>query len=56
MESVRAIHKAIDLGVKFLYTADACGTGHSEEVLGRALGHTKGIKPTDKFRRTLSAA
>jgi aryl-alcohol dehydrogenase-like predicted oxidoreductase len=36
-ESVRAIHRALDLGVTFFDTADAYGTGHSERVLGRAL-------------------
>ncbi|MFI2199695.1 aldo/keto reductase [Streptomyces sp. NPDC020192] len=37
-ESVRAIHRALDLGVTFFDTADCYGTGHSEEILGRALG------------------
>ncbi|MEU1302153.1 aldo/keto reductase [Streptomyces shenzhenensis] len=37
-ESVRAVHRALDLGVTFFDTADTYGTGHSEEVLGRALG------------------
>jgi aryl-alcohol dehydrogenase-like predicted oxidoreductase len=37
-ESVRAIHRALDLGVTFFDTADTYGTGHSEHVLGRALG------------------
>lgn len=37
-ESVAAIHRALDLGVTFFDTADAYGTGHSERVLGRALG------------------
>lgn len=36
-ESVRAIRRAVDLGVNFFDTADAYGTGHSEEVLGEAL-------------------
>lgn len=36
-ESVTAIRRAVDLGVTFFDTADAYGTGHSEEVLGRAL-------------------
>jgi len=36
-ESVRAIHRALDLGVTFLDTADVYGCGHSERVLGRAL-------------------
>jgi aryl-alcohol dehydrogenase-like predicted oxidoreductase len=37
-ESVRAIRRALDLGVTFFDTADAYGTGHSERVLARALG------------------
>ncbi len=36
-ESIRAIRRAVDLGVNFFDTADAYGTGHSEEVLGEAL-------------------
>ena len=36
-ESVRAIRRALDLGVTFFDTADAYGAGHSERVLGRAL-------------------
>lgn len=37
-ESTRAIRRAVELGVTFFDTADAYGTGHSERVLGRALG------------------
>jgi aryl-alcohol dehydrogenase-like predicted oxidoreductase len=36
-ESVRAVRRALDLGVTFFDTADVYGAGHSEEVLGRAL-------------------
>jgi aryl-alcohol dehydrogenase-like predicted oxidoreductase len=36
-ESVRAIRRALELGVTFFDTADVYGTGHSEEILGRAL-------------------
>ncbi|RMI44852.1 aldo/keto reductase [Streptomyces triticirhizae] len=36
-ESVRAIHRALDLGVTFFDTANVYGAGHSEEVLGRAV-------------------
>jgi aryl-alcohol dehydrogenase-like predicted oxidoreductase len=36
-ESVRAIHRALELGVTFFDTADVYGTGHSERVLARAL-------------------
>jgi aryl-alcohol dehydrogenase-like predicted oxidoreductase len=37
-ESIRAIQRALDLGVTFFDTADAYGAGHSERVLGKALG------------------
>jgi aryl-alcohol dehydrogenase-like predicted oxidoreductase len=39
-ESTRAIHAAVDAGVRFFDTAQAYGAGHSEDVLGQALqGH-----------------
>jgi aryl-alcohol dehydrogenase-like predicted oxidoreductase len=37
-ESTRAIHAALDLGVTFFDTANVYGAGHSERVLGAALG------------------
>ncbi|MEV4199986.1 aldo/keto reductase [Micromonospora globbae] len=36
-ESVRAIRRALDLGVTLFDTADTYGAGHGERVLGRAL-------------------
>jgi myo-inositol catabolism protein IolS len=36
-ESIRTIHKALDLGVTLFDTAEAYGRGRSEEVLGRGL-------------------
>lgn len=36
-ESVRAIRRAIDLGVNFFDTSDAYGCGHSEHILGQAI-------------------
>lgn len=36
-ESVRALHRAMELGVTLFDTADCYGTGHSEKVLGRAV-------------------
>ena len=36
-ESVRAIRRAVELGVTFFDTADVYGAGHSERVLGKAL-------------------
>jgi aryl-alcohol dehydrogenase-like predicted oxidoreductase len=35
-ESVRALHRALDLGITFFDTANVYGAGHSERVLGRA--------------------
>ncbi len=36
-ESIRTLHRAIELGVDFFDTAEAYGAGHNEELLGRAL-------------------
>lgn len=36
-ESINAIHRAYELGVNFLDTADCYGVGHSEEVVGKAI-------------------
>lgn len=36
-ESVATIHLALDRGVNFLDTADMYGTGHNEELVGRAI-------------------
>jgi len=36
-ESVRALHKAIDLGLNFMDTALAYGEGHSEKLIGQVL-------------------
>ncbi|MCP5095790.1 MAG: aldo/keto reductase [Chloroflexi bacterium] len=36
-ESIRAIHAALDLGVKFIDTANNYGAGHSETIVGKAI-------------------
>mgnify|MGYP001952047167 FL=1 len=36
-ESIATIHRALDLGVTFLDTADMYGVGRNEELVGRAL-------------------
>lgn len=36
-ESIRAIHCALDLGIKFFDTAANYGCGHSERILGKAI-------------------
>lgn len=38
LESIAAIHAALDAGINFFDTAAVYGLGHSEEVLGKALG------------------
>ena len=34
-ESMKALHRAVDLGVNFIDTADVYGDGHSESLVGR---------------------
>ena len=41
-ESIATIHRAIDLGVDFLDTADIYGIGRNEELVGRALRGRRG--------------
>ncbi len=36
-EAVATIHRAVDIGVTFIDTADIYGNGHNEELVGRAL-------------------
>jgi aryl-alcohol dehydrogenase-like predicted oxidoreductase len=36
-ESTRVVHRALDLGVTLLDTADLYGNGHNEELVGRAI-------------------
>lgn len=36
-QSIATIHRALDLGVNFLDTADMYGVGHNEELIGRAI-------------------
>jgi aryl-alcohol dehydrogenase-like predicted oxidoreductase len=49
-ESTEAIQRGLELGITFFDTADAYGTGHSELVLGRALGtRRKDVAIATKF-------
>ena len=49
-DSIRAIHRALDLGLNFFDTADAYGAGHSERILGQALkGHREEVIIATKF-------
>src|SRR5579885_98836 len=36
-ESIRTIHRALELGITFLDTADMYGSGRNEELVGRAI-------------------
>src|SRR5438067_2491624 len=43
-ESIRAIHRALDLGITFFDTAAIYGEGHNETLVGRGLGaRRKGV-------------
>src|SRR6267142_3755124 len=45
VDSVAAIHRALEIGVNWIDTAAAYGTGHSEEVVARALKEWRGSRP-----------
>lgn len=40
-ESIKALHRAIELGVNFIDTALVYGDGHSERLIGKVLKETK---------------
>ncbi|MEU5582119.1 aldo/keto reductase [Streptomyces huasconensis] len=40
-QSIATIHRALDLGVTLLDTSDFYGTGHNEELIGRALAGSR---------------
>jgi aryl-alcohol dehydrogenase-like predicted oxidoreductase len=49
-QSVRVIHRALDLGVSMLDTAMSYGQGHNEELIARALhGRTDQVQIATKF-------
>ncbi|MEI7809828.1 MAG: aldo/keto reductase [Verrucomicrobiota bacterium] len=41
-ESIRALHRALDLGCNFIDTAQGYGDGHSEQIIGRVLKERRG--------------
>jgi aryl-alcohol dehydrogenase-like predicted oxidoreductase len=48
--STKAIHAAVDLGIRFFDTADVYGAGHGETLLGSALqGRTEKVFVATKF-------
>ena len=40
-ESIATIHRALDLGVTFIDTADLYGAGHNEVLVGRGIAHRR---------------
>ncbi len=51
-ESVRAIHRGLEMGITFWDTANVYGTGHSEKLLGLALaGRRERVVLATKFGR-----
>jgi aryl-alcohol dehydrogenase-like predicted oxidoreductase len=53
-ESIRTVHRAIDLGVTFFDTATAYGQGHNETLLGKAIaGRREGLVIASKFANRL---
>jgi aryl-alcohol dehydrogenase-like predicted oxidoreductase len=56
-ESVRAIHRALDLGITLFDTADVYGCGHSERILARALkGQREEVVLVTKFGHVFDEA
>src|SRR6266478_2862352 len=54
-ESLAALHRAIDLGVNFIDTADVYGDGHSERLVGLVLRErSEAIRVATKAGRRLS--
>jgi aryl-alcohol dehydrogenase-like predicted oxidoreductase len=48
--SIATIHRALDLGVTFIDTADVYGAGHNEVLVGRGLaGHRDEVQLATKF-------
>ena len=41
-ESIRTIHRAMDMGMNFLDTADVYGLGRNEELVGKAIRDRRG--------------
>ncbi len=56
-ESAAALRRALELGITFFDTADVYGTGHSEQVVGRALaGHRDEVVIATKFGNVFDPA
>lgn len=55
-ESKAAIAAAVDAGIRFFDTADVYGAGHSEKVLGEAIGNNHDIVIATKFGNNFDEA
>ena len=44
-DSIAAVHRSLELGVNWIDTAPVYGTGHSEEIVARALKEWRGSRP-----------
>jgi aryl-alcohol dehydrogenase-like predicted oxidoreductase len=56
-ESIATIHRALELGVDFVDTADVYGAGHNEELVGQALeGRRDQVVLATKFGNVLRGA
>ncbi|MFX0087240.1 MAG: aldo/keto reductase [Candidatus Hodarchaeota archaeon] len=55
-ESIKTVHKALNLGINFFDTADVYGCGHSEKILGQALkDHREEVIIATKFGNTFNS-
>ena len=55
-EAIATIHRALDLGVDFLDTADIYGVGRNEELVGRAIkGRRANVVLATKFGNVRNA-
>ena len=53
-DAIRIIHKALDVGINFIDTADVYSHGESEEILGKALkGRRDSVVLATKLRRPM---
>jgi aryl-alcohol dehydrogenase-like predicted oxidoreductase len=53
-ESIKTVHRAIELGINFFDTAEGYGQGHNETLLGQAIaGKRNGLTIATKFGGTL---